>query len=198
MAHIKFEVEMDSTRDLDLFTKLLAAFSGEIVLNVAPTKAFTESPSVQSITITEPSPVEVTAFDSKEIYSEEKLREMDNSSLKDLATGMGIDWASEDGKNTNAKLVKLILRKYEEFTKEEDTEQSEDTVDVVETKKEESVKDSPAESELTLNDLKLELGIKVEDNRDAIVKKLTELGASKLTNLDATHYPVMMDFLKSR
>lgn len=206
MANIKLELEFDSNspNDLGLFTNLLAAFGGTTgVLNV-PVGLGKTGAYAQAVDTVADNVAKVNPFK----YSEEELKAMANDDLKGLATQMGIDWANEEGKNTNAKLVKLILRNYEgsgtETAKEEITEQVEDTSfeTVTETSKAETTKDAPAEapkSGLTLNDLKLELGVKVDvgDNREKIVGKLTELGATKLTNLDPKHFPEMMDYLKS-
>ena len=206
MANIKLELEFDSNspNDLGLFTNLLVAFGGN------PIQVNTSIPV--NVSIPESTVQNTVADNTAKVnpfkYSEEELKAMANDDLKGLATEMGIDWANEEGKNTNAKLVKLILRNYEgsgtETAKEETTEQAEDTSSetVTETSKAETTKDAPAEapkSGLTLNDLKLELGVKVDvgDNREKIVGKLTELGATKLTNLDPKHFPVMMDYLKS-
>lgn len=58
-------------------------------------------------------------------------------------------------------------------------------------------KSAETESDVSLDDLKLELGVKVDANRDAIVSKLKEFGATKLSNLPEENYSEMLTFLKA-
>lgn len=53
-----------------------------------------------------------------------------------------------------------------------------------------------AEEGIKLDDLRASLSLKVKSHRDEIKAKLTELGASNLTTLDAGKYADMNDFLK--
>ena len=55
---------------------------------------------------------------------------------------------------------------------------------------------APAEEGIKLDDLRASLSLKVKSHRDEIKAKLTELGASNLTTLDAGKYADMNDFLK--
>ena len=54
----------------------------------------------------------------------------------------------------------------------------------------------PAEEGIKLDDLRASLSLKVKSHRDEIKAKLTELGASNLTTLDAGKYADMSEFLK--
>ena len=56
--------------------------------------------------------------------------------------------------------------------------------------------EAPAEEGIKLDDLRASLSLKVKSHRDEIKAKLTELGASNLTTLDAGKYADMNDFLK--
>lgn len=49
----------------------------------------------------------------------------------------------------------------------------------------------------TLVDIRAQLGIKVENNRDAIKNKLSELGAESATNLSLDKYDEFYKFLKA-
>ena len=64
-----------------------------------------------------------------------------------------------------------------------------------ETKTEEA-EEPKAEEGIKLDDLRASLSLKVKSHRDEIKAKLTELGASNLTTLDAGKYADMNDFLK--
>ena len=56
--------------------------------------------------------------------------------------------------------------------------------------------EAAAEEGIKLDDLRASLSLKVKSHRDEIKAKLTELGASNLTTLDAGKYADMNDFLK--
>ena len=209
MANIEIKLELDSNNpsDLQAFTNLLAAFGGTstAVMQIPANLGKVAAP-IQNDTapVAEASSPKVTTTEIRE-YSEEELKAMDNATLKDVATGLQIDWANEEGKNTNAKLIKLILKNYEgsEQTenKEETTEQDQSNASesTATESKAEATQDAPAETtgSVTLNELKVELGKKVDDNREAIVAELGKLGASKLSNLKEEHYTHMYKFLTS-
>ena len=82
----------------------------------------------------------------------------------------------------------------EETKTEEDEEtKAEQDEDATEAKE---VEEAPAEEGIKLDDLRASLSLKVKSHRDEIKAKLTELGASNLTTLDAGKYADMNDFLK--
>jgi|DEB0MinimDraft_12_1074336.scaffolds.fasta_scaffold100255_2 hypothetical protein len=54
-----------------------------------------------------------------------------------------------------------------------------------------------AKSSYSINDVRSELSTKVKDNRAAIKAKLSELGASSVTNLEESKYETFVDYLKS-
>lgn len=82
----------------------------------------------------------------------------------------------------------------EETKTEEDEEtKAEQDEDATEAKE---VEGAPAEEGTKLDDLRASLSLKVKSHRDEIKAKLTELGASNLTTLDAGKYADMNDFLK--
>lgn len=60
----------------------------------------------------------------------------------------------------------------------------------------EEAEEPKAEEGIKLDDLRASLSLKVKSHRDEIKTKLTELGASNLTTLDAGNYAAMNDFLK--
>lgn len=68
---------------------------------------------------------------------------------------------------------------------------------IVEEPEEEEEETFEAEEEetITLEDVKAMQAKKVAANRDAIVKKLNGLGATKLSELDEEHYQTYYDFL---
>ena len=61
---------------------------------------------------------------------------------------------------------------------------------------EEPKAEAASEGGIKLDDLRASLSLKVKSHRDEIKAKLTELGASNLTTLDAGKYADMNDFLK--
>ena len=61
---------------------------------------------------------------------------------------------------------------------------------------EEPKAEAASEEGIKLDDLRASLSLKVKSHRDEIKTKLTELGASNLTTLDAGKYADMNDFLK--
>lgn len=61
---------------------------------------------------------------------------------------------------------------------------------------EEPKAEAASEEGIKLDDLRASLSLKVKSHRDEIKAKLTELGASNLTTLDAGKYADMNDFLK--
>jgi len=92
-----------------------------------------------------------------------------------------------------------------EQAEETKTEQDEDAAEAEETPAAEAPaeetnaeqdEDAPAEEVIKLDDLRASLSLKVKSHRDEIKAKLTELGASNLTTLDAGKYADMNDFLK--
>lgn len=200
MARIQINLELDSNIDAELLSKLTVALGGNQIIT-APSVAFvaeslpkntTEAAQIEpqkTDTIDKvKDETEEENFRDVSDYSEEELKSIPNDELKSIATELGIDWASAEGKNTNAKLAKLILRLQD--TPDEVTENNSD----------EDISEEPKKStsqDVTLDELKVELGAKVDANREAIVERLNDLGATKLTNLEESHFSAFMDFLKS-
>lgn len=79
---------------------------------------------------------------------------------------------------------------------EQDVEASEAEEPKAEETKTEEAEEPKAEEGIKLDDLRASLSLKVKSHRDEIKAKLTELGASNLTTLDAGKYADMNDFLK--
>ena len=80
---------------------------------------------------------------------------------------------------------------------EQDAEASEaEESKAEESKSEETKAEAASEEGIKLDDLRASLSLKVKSHRDEIKAKLTELGASNLTTLDAGKYADMNDFLK--
>jgi len=205
MARIQINLDLDTniSGDAELLGKLTVAFGGN-QNNASPSVNFVAESILKGVAMepriaiipenmeTKKAEDEVEKFRGVSTYSEEELKAIPNDELKSIATNLGIDWASAEGKNTNTKLAKLILKHYD-YDKSAESEN--DTDDPEKDIKEDPKKPAPAD--ITLDELKAELGAKVEANRDAIVEKLNELGATKLTNLNESHFLAFMDFLKS-
>lgn len=207
MANIKIELVLDTENSADsqAFIKLMAAFGGSSSPASDQVAKMAETAVKATQTVIEKPEIVIygTADDlqASPVYTEEELKAMANPDLKALATGYGIDWEATDGKHTNAKLARLVLEFYDigrnvkdERTSPEDSNDAED--EVTEDDKATETKDN---SSVSLDDLKLELGAKVDigDNRELIVGKFKELGATKLTNLETKHYPELLSFLRS-
>lgn len=131
------------------------------------------------------------------------MLKLPNTELKSYVTGLGIDWEAAEGKNTNRKLTDLVLefRKYVESSKNDtatnanpfapdEDEKAEDTTA-------EENEEAATEGGVDYNAVKLELSKKVDANREAIVAKLAEFGATKLPNLPEVHFAAMFEFLKA-
>lgn len=205
MARIQINLDLDTniSGDAELLGKLTVAFGGN-QNNASPSVNFVAESILKGAAMepriaiipenmeTKKAEDEVEKFRGVSTYSEEELKAIPNDELKSIATNLGIDWASAEGKNTNTKLAKLILKHYD-YDKSAESEN--DTDDPEKDIKEDPKKPAPAD--ITLDELKAELGAKVEANRDAIVEKLNELGATKLTNLNESHFLAFRDFLKS-
>ena len=205
MARIQINLDLDTniSGDAELLGKLTVAFGGN-QNNASPSVNFVAESILKGVAMepriaiipenmeTKKAEDEVEKFRGVSTYSEEELKAIPNDELKSIAANLGIDWASAEGKNTNAKLAKLILKHYD-YDKSAESEN--DTDDPEKDIKEDPKKPAPAD--ITLDELKVELGAKVDANRDAIVEKLNELGATKLTNLNESHFLAFMDFLKS-
>lgn len=54
-----------------------------------------------------------------------------------------------------------------------------------------------ASAEISIEDVRKALSLKVNSHRAEIKDKLTELGAPSVTKLDSAKYPVMLDFLNA-
>lgn len=213
MAKIQINLELDSNQDAELLSKLTVALGGNTYESPVAddvTKVATEEFKIEPRTALLPENMEVKKQESENFrdvsdYSEEELKSIPNDELKFIATNLGIDWASAEGKNTNAKLAKLILKHYDYGKSAESENIKEDNSDeeAYEVNRSASGGNTKEDSkkatsnDVTIDELKVELGAKVEANRDAIVEKLNELGATKLTNLDESHYSEFMDFLKA-
>lgn len=77
--------------------------------------------------------------------------------------------------------------------KVEDQDQVENQNQVVE----KAEKQTDIQSEIKLQDIRDVLGKKVNEHREVIKLKLTELGAKNVTLLDVEHYPAVLTFLNS-
>ena len=213
MATIKLEILLDSENRNDVlsFANLMNAFSGapsvqlvtskhEFPLEALKRTVEAQSPSSSSqVTVTATEAEENTTADPVE-YSEAEMLAMLNTDLKDYATSLGIDWAKAEGKNTNRKLADLVLAFRNGEPKEEQSPAAEAAKDEAEAEAEEEAPTETAEdapTTLTYNDLKVSLGKKVDEHREAIVAKLAEYGATKMPNLDEEHWVDMFNFMEA-
>lgn len=208
MSKIRVEIEINPSNlnEVQAFSALMLAMGGndtatiQVPTNLGKAGGF-KAPTIETAkaVVEAPAPTDKVEEAKSEVeiktYSEDELKSMDNDDLKELATGLGIDWATEQGKNTNAKLIRLILENYkggEAPAPAEKVEEAEASAPAATTEK-----SAETESDVSLDDLKIELGVKVDTNRDAIVAKLKEFGATKLSNLPEENYSEMLTFLKA-
>lgn len=214
MATIKLEILLDSNEQTDVlaFSNLMNAFSGtpavqvksagtEIsnskkVLQEAGEEVFESIKALAETIVTEHK--EETAENHE--YTEAEMLKLPNTDLKDYATGLGIDWAKAEGKNTNRKLADLVLAfRNGETSEEQETPAAEAAKDEApaETAEDLTKEDDLAGEAITYNDLKVSLGKKVDEHREAIVAKLAEFGATKMPNLAKDHWEAMYNFMEA-
>ena len=217
MATIKLEILLDSNEQTDVlaFSNLMNAFSGNPSVQVV-NQGFTiealkrtveaQSPSTQVKDTQDAPAAEATTSEASKdvkVFTEAEMLKLPNAELKSYVTGLGIDWEAAEGKNTNRKLTDLVLefRKYVESSKNDmatnanpfapdEDEKAEDTTA-------EENEEAATEGGVDYNTVKLELSKKVDANREAIVAKLAEFGATKLPNLPEAHFAAMYEFLKA-
>ena len=196
MSKIRVELEINPSNlnEVQAFSALMLAMGGNDTATIQVPTNLGKAGGFKA-----PAPAEKVEESKSEVdgktYSEDELKAMDNDDLKELATGLGIDWAAEEGKNTNAKLIRLILKSNnggEAPAPADKVEEAEASAPAAKNEK-----SAETESDVSLDDLKLELGVKVDTNRDAIVAKLKEFGATKLSNLPEENYSEMLTFLKA-
>lgn len=206
MATIKLEILLDTRDQTDIvaFSNLMNAFSESpsVQLKSMGEKSFPIEALKKAIEIQSPSTQNTDEIkrdiSTTEIYSEEEMMAMPNSDLKEYVTGLGIDWAKAEGKNTNRKLANLVLE-----SRNGETEEQESPADKVEkevpivTSDDLTKEDDLAGEEITYNDLKVALGKKVDAHRDAIVAKLAEFGATKMPNLPEEYWTDMFNFMEA-
>lgn len=208
MAKIKIELEMDSNDQADVtaFNNLVGVFGGlPVIIEHKPIATHKVSENIQidpiQTAITEGTKSGITGENTTgfptSIPTESDLKALSNDALKDYVKSLGIDFESFEGKNTQAKLIRLVNSHFE-GTLENETKDGKaaESETVTETLKDET---STEAQEVSFNDVKLKLGEKVDigDNRGKIVDKLSELGATKLTNLDPSKFSDFMEFLNS-
>ena len=218
MATIKLEILLDSKEqnDVTAFANLMNAFSGapsvqlvtskqEFPLEALKRTLEAQSPSIQ-VTATEAEGITETTqneeYQNGYEYSEAEMLKLPNTDLKDYATGLGIDWAKAEGKNTNRKLADLVLAFRSGEIKEEQESPAAEAAEEAPTETAEdltaeddlSAEDAPA---LTYDDLKVSLGKKVDQHREAIVEQLGKFGATKMPNLDEKHWEAMYNFMEA-
>jgi hypothetical protein len=215
MATIKLEILLDSNEQTDVlaFSNLMNAFSGapsvQYLSSGFPVEALKRTLEAQSPSTAN----KVTASEAEQIaettkeeeyqngyeYSEAEMLKLPNTDLKDYATGLGIDWAKAEGKNTNRKLADLVLAFRNGGAKDEESPATEVVKDeaLKETAEDLTKEDDLGGEKLTYNDLKLSLGKKVDEHREAIVAKLAEYGATKMPNLAEEHWTDMFNFMEA-
>ena len=211
MATIKLEILLDSNGQTDIiaFSNLMNAFSGtpsvQVVNQGFPIEALKRTVEAQSPSTAN----KLTASESEQIaettkqeeyqngyeYSEAEMLKLPNTDLKDYATGLGIDWAKAEGKNTNRKLADLVLAFRNGEPKEEQESLAAEAAK--ETAEDLTKEDDLGGDKLTYNDLKLSLGKKVDEHREAIVAKLAEYGATKMPNLAEEYWTDMFNFMEA-
>ena len=205
MATIKLEILLDSNEQTDVlaFSNLMNAFSGAPAVQLLnpkqefPSEALKRTVEAQSpSTQVTPTETEVNTTEIANISEDEmQMLAMPNTDLKDYATSLGIDWAKAEGKNTNRKLANLILE-FRDVT-EKVTEGAEEEEAPTETAEDLTTEEDLAGAKLTYNDLKVSLGKKVDEHREAIVAKLAEFGATKLPNLAEQHWVEMYNYMEA-
>ena len=171
MSKIQINAELDSTKpnELKIVAKMLLELAG------APTIS--------------------------EAASDQQWAEEVNESLKEEAApkkraSRAKPKTEQDVEASEAEEPKAEEPKAEE-TKTEETKTEETKTEETKTEEAEEPKAEAASEEgIKLDDLRASLSLKVKSHRDEIKAKLTELGASNLTTLDAGKYADMNDFLK--
>ena len=214
MATIKLEILLDSNEQTDIlaFSNLMNAFSGtpsvQVVNQGFPIEALKRTVEAQSPSTSAqdaPAAEATTSEASKDVkvFTEVEMLKLPNAELKSYVTGLGIDWEATEGKNTNRKLADLVLefRKYVESSKNDTATNvnpfAPDEDGKAEDTTAEENEEAATEGGVDYNTVKLELGKKVDANREAIVAKLSEFGATKLPNLPEAHFAAMFEFLKA-
>lgn len=213
MATIKLEILLDTKDQMDIlaFSNLMNAFSGtpSVQLKSAedknfPLEALKKAIEVQSLTTQgTPGAESVIIEASKDFnkiertFTEDEMMAMPNPDLKEYVTGLNIDWAKAEGKNTNRKLANLVLESRNGETKDQESTTEEDEKVSMDTSDDLTKEDDLVGEEITYNDLKVSLGKKVDEHRDAIVAKLEEYGATKMTNLAEEHWTDMFNFMEA-
>ena len=104
-------------------------------------------------------------------------------------------WAEEVKESQNEEAAPKKRASRAKPKPEQDAEASEAEESKAE-EAEEPKAEAASEEGIKLDDLRASLSLKVKSHRDEIKAKLTELGASNLTTLDAGKYADMNDFLK--
>lgn len=214
MGQIKLEILLDTeiSSDQKSFLKLMQAFSGDTMAvpvdKAEATKTETDYKAAIHAGVkleTNTEPVKVTTESTE--YTEAEMLKMPNTDLKEYATGLGIDWAKAEGKNTNRKLTDLILafregvaspEEEQEAIGEAETLEEENSTETTEQEDTDLLGDEDlAGKEITYNDLKIALGKKVDEHRPKIVAELAKYGAAKMPALAEEHWEKMYNFLES-
>ena len=104
-------------------------------------------------------------------------------------------WAEEVKESQNEEAAPKKRASRAKPKPEQDAEASEAEESKAE-EAEEPKAEAASEEGIKLDDLRASLSLKVKSYREEIKAKLTELGASNLTTLDAGKYADMNDFLK--
>ena len=124
--------------------------------------------------------------------------------LLELAGAPTISEAPSDQQEVNESLKEEAAPKKRASRAKPEPEQDVEASEAEEPKAEETKTEeaeepkaeAASEEGIKLDDLRASLSLKVKSHRDEIKAKLTELGASNLTTLDAGKYADMNDFLK--
>jgi len=179
---VKVRVQIELSDATQAF--LVGLLSGRVINNPAPAAKPTPVPAPAAPA--EPEEENEAAAPSDEEILSMSEEELMNVSVKDLTAVLkrnGVDPSKTEGKNTNAKLRKMILALGEQ---EEEPEE------------EPAAAPAPKASKpkLDITVIRTLMASKVNDYRSEIKAKLTELGATNVSTLEESDYKDFYSFLQ--
>lgn len=179
---VKVKVQIELSDATQAF--LVGLLSGRVIKDPAPAAKPTlvQAPAAPA----EPEEENGTAAPSDEEILSMSEEELMSVSVKDLTAVLkrnGVDPSKIEGKNTNAKLRKMVLALGEQEEKPEE---------------EPAAAPAPSSSKIKLDItvIRTLMSSKVNDYRSEIKAKLTELGATNVSTLEESDYKEFYSFLQ--
>lgn len=183
---VKVKVQIELSDATQAF--LVGLLSGRVIKDPAPAAKPTLVPAPAAPA--EPEEENGTAAPSDEEILSMSEEELMSVSVKDLTAVLkrnGVDPSKTEGKNTNAKLRKMVLALGEQEEKPEE-----------EPEEEPAAAPAPSSSKIKLDItvIRTLMASKVNDYRSEIKAKLTELGATNVSTLEESDYKEFYTFLQ--